>query len=226
MMRLLRKLLPDHPVFCRILRGPFRGARVRLNPRVSMRKIFGLYEHEVNEFVNSAMPLVTTLYDIGANDGYFTIGALQCFSRLGVSGQVFAFDPQSVACDQLNAAATPYRSRGQRVEVVQTFVDEPNAIGALSLDAYIKAAPDRPATNALIKIDVEGAEARVLRGASLLLSRSNYFLIELHSGALVDEVSTIFRDFDLPFEILSQRALPLIGRENRSTENWWLVSKI
>jgi hypothetical protein len=43
-----KQLLPNKPVRLRVLRGPFRGARVLMNPRHSLRKLVGVYEHELN----------------------------------------------------------------------------------------------------------------------------------------------------------------------------------
>ena len=54
---LLKSLLPDKPVPTRVLRGPFRGARIVMNRRESLRKIFGLYEHELNGWLNEALKI-------------------------------------------------------------------------------------------------------------------------------------------------------------------------
>ena len=45
---LLKLILPDRPLPTRILRGPFRDAVIVANRRDSLRKIFGLYEQELN----------------------------------------------------------------------------------------------------------------------------------------------------------------------------------
>jgi hypothetical protein len=59
----------------RIWRGPFRSARIVMNPRNSLRKIFGLYEHELNDWLEQALRWVSRVVDVGANDGYFTFGS-------------------------------------------------------------------------------------------------------------------------------------------------------
>jgi hypothetical protein len=139
-------------------------------------------------------------------------------------GSLFAFEPQEVACKEVDAALTKYRAAGIRAEVVQAFVDDHAADGVVTLDEFIGA--DHPVTRAFVKIDVEGAELRVLHGAAKLLTADNYFLIELHSRQLLDDVSALFRDRGLGFEIVHQRPLPVIGRESRAVDNWWLVSKL
>jgi hypothetical protein len=71
---LFASLLPNQPKLMRIMRGPFRGAVVVMNPRNSMRKAFGVYEHELNSWLEQVLRRVTRVLDIGANDGYFTFG--------------------------------------------------------------------------------------------------------------------------------------------------------
>src|SRR5690348_8664504 len=87
-------LLPNQPKPIRILRGPFRGAVVLMNPRTSMRKIFGIYEYELNSWLQQVLPCVARVLDVGANDGYFTFGCAAAFRRLGKAGEIIAFEPQ------------------------------------------------------------------------------------------------------------------------------------
>jgi hypothetical protein len=91
----LGSFLPDHPVATCILRGPFRGARVTINPPYSLRKVFGLYEHELNAWLETALWRVNRVLDVGANDGHFTFGCASAFRRLGKPGEIIAFEPQA-----------------------------------------------------------------------------------------------------------------------------------
>lgn len=91
----LKSFLPDYPVATRILRGPFRGARVTINPRYSLRKVFGLYEHELNAWLETALWRVNRVLDVGANDGHFTFGCAAALRRLGKPGKIIATEPQA-----------------------------------------------------------------------------------------------------------------------------------
>ena len=91
---LLKLLLPKRPMPTRIWRGPFRGACIVMNPRDSLRKILGVYEHELNPWLEQALRRVTRVLDVGANDGYFTFGCAAAFQRLGKAGEIVAFEPQ------------------------------------------------------------------------------------------------------------------------------------
>src|SRR5206468_3178901 len=131
----LKFLLADRPVLTHIWRGPFRGARLVINPRHSLRKVFGLYEHELNEWLAQALRRVTRILDIGANDGYFTFGCAAAFRRVGKAGEIIAFEPQprNVAILRESLAAQPETSI--RFEIVQTVVGRELRPGMTTLDA-------------------------------------------------------------------------------------------
>lgn len=226
MGRALKLLLPDRRLSCRILAGPFRGGRVWVNPRNSLRKLVGRYEHELNPDLLRILPRVEAVYDIGANDGYFTFGCLAWFARHGKpSAKVYAFEPQVELGPPLRAAAARAAAGGPpRVELTQAFVGRHEGSGTTTLDAFVRADPARPRLGVLVKIDVEGAEADVLAGAADLLHSGNFFLIEIHSRELIDVVSGQLRAAGLTPRLVEQRPHPLLGREYRSVDNWWLVA--
>src|SRR5262245_12377695 len=87
-------LLPNLPKPIRIVRGPFRGAIIVMNPRNSIRKILGIYERELNPWLEWVLPRVSRVVDVGANDGYFTFGCAAAFRRLKKTGGIVAFEPQ------------------------------------------------------------------------------------------------------------------------------------
>lgn len=217
-----RLLLPDHPVAMPVVRGPFRGATVLMNPRASMRKALGLYEHELNPWLSAALGRVRRVLDVGANDGYFTFGALAAFRRLGIDGQVVAFEPQAGLVRTLRAHALAQGIGPGRLRVVEALVGDRVGDGVTTLDALPEA--DRDAT--LVKVDVEGAELEVVAGASSWLHAGNFFVIEVHREAYLEELRRSFAARGLVLHRIDQRPLPLLGRETRDPDNWWLVSDL
>jgi hypothetical protein len=222
MMRLLKRILPDHPVPMPILRGPFRGATVVMNPRASMRKALGLYEHELNAWLGAALGRVRRVIDVGANDGYFTFGALAAFRRRGVRGQVIAFEPQGHLARTLREQAEAARLSPEHVRIVEAFVGNQVDEGMTTLDAL----PGEDRGGSLVKIDVEGAEIDVIAGAASWLRPDNLFVIEVHREEYLDALTRTFADRGLTLRRIDQRPLPLLGREMRDVDNWWLVSEI
>jgi Methyltransferase FkbM domain len=222
----LRNVLPDRVQPIRILRGPFRGAIIAMNPRNSLRKLVGLYEYELNGWLKTVLPRVTRVLDVGANDGYFTFGCAAAFCRLQKTGEIVAFEPQQQHIDELQeslgqqAGTTPIR-------LVQAIVGDAEKPGVTTLDSVKWERGNECArSHTLIKIDVEGAELEVLRGAQSWMNPSNYFVIEVHEEPYLEQISRLFAEHELRLNRIDQRPLPLLGREMRSKENWWLVSHL
>ena len=217
-------ILPDRIQPTRILRGPFRGAVISMNPRHSLRKLAGLYEHELNGWIKTVLPRVTRVLDVGANDGYFTFGCAAAFRRLSKTGEIVAFEPQQQHIDELRD------SLGQQagttlIRLLQSMVGDVEKPGFTTLDSVRWERGDESArSNTLIKIDVEGAELEVLRGAQSWMNASNFFVIEVHQEPYLEQISRLFAKHQLRLIRIDQRPLPLLGSETRSKENWWLVS--
>lgn len=221
MLKTLKRALPDRDIPMRVWRGPFRGARVVMNPRVSLRKIFGLYEHELNSWLEQTLRRVTRVLDVGANDGYFTFGCAAAFRRRGAAAEIVAFEPQARQVVALRASLEEQRTSGINFEVVQALVGRDALPGMTTLDALRRG----NRTNTLIKIDVEGAELDVIHGAHSWINPTNAFLIEVHRFEYLDLITRHFTERGISMLRLDQRPLPILGRGAREVDNWWLVSE-
>jgi hypothetical protein len=220
-------LLPNRPVRCRTILGPLRGGCPLLVPRTSLRYILGLYEHELNPWLKRSIPEVNTLWDIGANHGYFCFGVMAAWHRQGRRGNVHAFEPQNEVISLLNTASKWHSWPGINLNIEQCLVGRTPSEGCTSINDYIaRKCINIKNSRSLIKIDVEGAELEVLEGADMLVNDDNRFLVEIHSSALLQKVTEFFSSRGHRVDVVSQRALPLIGRECRDVDNWWVVSRI
>ena len=222
MLSLLKRALPDRPVPMRIWRGPFRGARVVMNPRASLRKCLGLYEHELNGWLEAALPRVTRVLDVGANDGYFTFGCAAAFRRRGIAAEIFAFEAQAKHVIELRDSIAAQDAGAVRIDVRHCFVGPMTNAGQFALDDL--AVPDR--TRTLIKLDVEGAEETVIAGAGSWLQPGNLFVIEVHRAEFIDRLQRTFASRGMALRLVQQQPLPILGREERAVDNWWLVSPL
>lgn len=219
-MRVLKALMPNRPVPMRIWRGPFRGARIVMNPRHSLRKVAGLYEHELNDWIERALGRVTRVIDVGANDGYFSFGCAAGLRRLGRTPEIIGIEAQRQHVDQLRASIA--RQPAGKIEMIHALAGPECRDGMITLDSLGTA--DRERT--LIKVDVEGAEEDVIAGAASWLTPSNLFLIEVHHERLLPRLVETFRARGLTLLQIDQRPLPFLGREERDVSNWWLVSDL
>jgi Methyltransferase FkbM domain len=225
----LKRLIPNRSIPTRILWGPFRGATICMNPRDNLRKIFGLYEHELNDWLGSVVRRVDTVLDVGANDGYFTFGCAAAFRRLHRSADILAFEPQADHFRQLEASLRSQPDDCVTIAAQQTFIGKAIASGITTLAAAARALPARALhrlRRALVKIDVEGAELDVIEGASEWLRPGHYFLIEVHEESYLAILKRRFADSGITLEQRDQRPLPFLGRERRVEKNWWLVSRL
>src|SRR5215213_9015124 len=118
----VKGLLPNKPVPTRIWRGPFRGARIVMNPRESLRKILGLYEHELNGWLEDALQRVTRVLDVGANDGYFSFGCAAAFRRLGKNGTITGFEPQEMHLRTLRESIAMQADQRIPIEIINAMV--------------------------------------------------------------------------------------------------------
>jgi hypothetical protein len=201
-----------------------------MNPRDNMRKIFGLYEHELNKWLTCVLQRVNTVLDVGANDGYFTFGCAAAFRRFERSADVLAFEPQPDHCRQLEASLRSQPDNRVNIAIEQTRVGKAIASGITTLDAAAERnfpgqTPHRP-RRALVKIDVEGAELDVIEGASGWLRPDHFFLIEVHEESFLAVLKRRFASVGMTLERRDQQPLPFLGRERRVEANWWLVSRL
>jgi hypothetical protein len=188
--------------------------------RSSLRKVFGLYEHELNPWLEQALRRVRRVIDVGANDGYFAFGAAAAFRRLAKPGEIFAFEPQARHVHELRESIGAQRTSDIRLEIIHALVGSEVTQGMTTLDAL--STGDRQDT--LVKIDVEGAELDVIAGASSWMDRSNLFVIEVHQKHFIADLQSSFAARGHRLVRVDQRPLPLLGREMRDVHNWWLVS--
>jgi FkbM family methyltransferase len=201
----------DRTVIIKELDGP-GSARlfVDLSDHViGLSIVRGAYEAEEVGFVRRALRPGDTAIDVGAHIGFFTMHMAAC---VGPSGRVYAFEPLDANADLLersiaenqfddrvvfqrgavgaaSGAATltfPHETLNSGGAYVLREGTAPLAgnltkdVGIVALDDVALRSPVR-----LIKMDVEGAEPQVVRGARRLIRRDRpVILSELHPTQL------------------------------------------
>jgi hypothetical protein len=224
---ILKSVFPDRVFPLPILTGPFRGATVHLHPRHALRKVLGIYEHELNGWVASVLPKVDTVIDIGANEGYFTLGSAAAFRRLEKRGEILAYEPEPEAFERLRLGTQRQQDSQVQVSIYKCFVGASVSSEMTTLNEIARQrGGSRLAANTLIKMDVEGAEIEVISGGSAWLNSTNYFLIEVHEEPFLATLTKTFATHGLRLKQVNQQPVPILGYEARSRLNWWLVSEL
>jgi FkbM family methyltransferase len=184
----VRRTLGGRPRVVRVLGGAARGVRLELDLGIEKEYWLGIYERDVQELLRREVGPGDVVYDVGAHVGFFAV----CAARLGARVYAFEVSPGNAARLRRNV-----QLNALPIEVVEAAVWESDcgvavasggsdrewivgpggSFPSVTLDSF--AAAHEPPT--LLKIDVEGAEAHVLRGASTVLAeRPPVILCEVH----------------------------------------------
>jgi hypothetical protein len=217
--------LSKKPVPLNILSGPFRGTRLILNPACSKRKIFGIYEHVLNPWLNQVLPQIEVVWDIGANDGYFTYGCAQAIKRHHKQGYIIAFEPALAQQPALPVPAAWTQYAGINFEFIPLFVGATCNDSTITLDKVYNERPLLQSKPSLIKIDVEGAEVEVLQGGTSLLEKPHHWVVEVHGDHLLEPVLNFFAKAKRTVDVHPPQPHWLLGPESRSIKTSWITTR-
>jgi hypothetical protein len=171
----------------RILGGLARGVWMDLDRSSHLRLICGVYEPSIRSFLSKYSIRAQVYYDIGANAGYYSL----LFASQEVAQQVHSFEPNPrlIADFEQNLKLNPGLS--PKITLHPTALGNGNigvALDELVCDGKVPW-PD------LVKIDVDGPEAEILRGSrEILRTQRAVWIVETHSAPLEQEVESIFHE--------------------------------
>jgi FkbM family methyltransferase len=203
-----------------ILQGPAQGLRWRVGAG-DHGCWLGSYELEAQLACFSILKAGDAAYDVGANAGFFSL----LMSRLvGPLGRISAFEPVASNVTELrqtlsrngvtnvdivnvavaNHTGTSRFSRGDSRFVGRLHDHGEDVVATMALDDAHGGGARAPR---LIKIDVEGAGADVIRGArQLLTGHRPTLLFELHGE---DELRAVERELDaVNYDIVDLQGVP------------------
>jgi FkbM family methyltransferase len=157
-------------------------------------------------------PMGGWVIDVGANIGVYTV---LCGSLVSPGGRVDAIEPnrgnystllRNIQINQLSEVARTHAlgawsgsasgelsnpERGAATWSVDAAVEGPVTLTAL--DQIVRDC-ERPVVD-ILKIDTEGSEVEILRGATETLRRTRRVIIETHSDELAQQVDSHLRSF-------------------------------
>lgn len=208
MIEWMHRLAPDRYVHVRVLRGALRGRPIELNLRYQMGYWLGLTEPDLQGVLATSIAPGDIIFDVGAEIGYFSLltavlaqtGHVYAFepnpANLAILNKNVAVNPD------LNLTVVPYAVGSERGEAAfLTFEEQRSVANASLLGRLAEASADSVSGQSvrvtvidldsfceewqvqpnLVKIDVEGAEASVLKGmAHLLMTCRPCLAIEVH----------------------------------------------
>lgn len=176
--------------------GLFRGLRLEIDFRCQTQLYVGLWERETYPYLSRAFERAAWLIDVGAGSGELALALL----ARRPEARAWAIEPDA----RCRAAITRNLGLNQgiaseRLVVLAALAGAADGPGVMRLDR-LPVLDGRPG---LVKIDVDGAERDVLRGAEGLLSRRDVsWLVETHSVELEQDCLDMFSSHGLATTII------------------------
>ncbi|MBW4575261.1 MAG: FkbM family methyltransferase [Aphanothece sp. CMT-3BRIN-NPC111] len=213
------------PIPLTILAGPFRGSRLILNPASSKRKLLGIYEHVLNPWLNQVIPQIQVVWDVGANDGYFTYGCAHAIKRHQHDVYIIAFEPGIAEQPALSVPAAWSQYADIHFEFIPLFVGATSDEKTITLDKAYDEHPSLHGKPSLIKVDVEGSEVEVLKGAASLLGEPHNWVVEVHGDHLLEPVLDFFAKANRTVDVHPPQPHWLLGSESRTIKTSWVTTR-
>jgi FkbM family methyltransferase len=206
---LVNRVLPDRPIVITVRSGAAAGTKLQIQPQREKYYWAGQHEVEVQRAIVELLRPGDTFWDVGAHIGFFSLIA----SRVVLpSGHVHAFEPYGPSRARLQTnldlnnagnvsvhpqaiAAEPGLARlyAARETPMWTLVREMGEDSSIEVSCTtIDEQADVLGKPTLIKVDVEGAEVDVLRGASRLFAseRPPSLIVEFTTDAMPLEAAS------------------------------------
>jgi hypothetical protein len=199
----------------RIPAGLAEGLRLEVDPAAPVHVYLGTAEVEIASHLRRLARPGVRCFDIGGHNAYYAMVLARLTGEPVVS---FEFDPDGIARMTRNLALNPSLSGRVRVEQAYLADEDDPAAGAARLDTLVR--QRGLPWPGLLKIDVEGAEAAVLRGAPRVLDHRPALVIETHGAEVERECADLLGERGYRVRVVSQRAR---FKEHRAPGNRWIV---
>ncbi len=212
-----RHLIPARSEWVRVQDGLAKGLWILIDIAIERTWWLGTHEPATQEALRQVLGPDKVMYDIGAHIGFYTLPA----ARLGVDVIAFEPDPESAARMRTHVDRNNFSNRVRVVEAAAWSSTSPSItfrrglprsqggvwwrnrqpvlatgevieVATICLDDFV--ASGGPAPH-IIKVDVEGSESEVLKGAiNILRNHHPVLIVEVHTVEEHTAVSQILED--------------------------------
>lgn len=221
-----RAVFEDQSQIVEVQTGIIQGMKLDLSPRSESGYYLGTHEPDLQESLPRFIKPGMTVFDIGANIGFFAVAAAKL---VGPSGKVVAFEPNPAVVERLRKNVE-LNGLAERVKIEQSAVGdfdgtaefcfalthlqgrfsdlpyvpqgaESTPVPCCKIDTYVTSTQVVPD---VVILDVEHAEGRALRGMQALLQRYKPLVfVEMHGQEAIREAygeitNADYRLFKLP----------------------------
>jgi hypothetical protein len=202
-----------------VLHGPFRQITLELSLQTEMQMYLGLFEKEIHFWIEGLTCNIATAIDAGAAYGEYTVFFLMKTN----ADAVYAFEPCTDLHGRLrNNLQLNSLKDTNRLKLFSHCLGSTASEGVMSLDSLLP----EIRFPCFIKVDVDGAEEEILKGAERLNQRQGVrWLIETHSHDLEIACETRLRRANFKTVIIPNAWWRAILSELRPlSHNRWLAA--
>jgi precorrin-6B methylase 2 len=188
----------DSDVVARIPAGMAAGLSMQVDPRLDAELARGCYESWMQEILYQVLEPGGSFCDVGAHIGFFSLSGARVVGR---SGDVVALesDPRNFGRLVRNVE----RNGMCNLKTLNVAAWSSPGKGRARLDALLSRPPD------VVKVDVDGAETEVLRGAGAILrSGRSTWLVKAHGADRLRQVAAMLSQSGYAPRVVREEAAP------------------
>jgi hypothetical protein len=201
--------------------GLLKGLNFPLNLKRQSQVYLGLYERETHGWIQKLTTAIRTFIDAGANNGQLTTFALLRTK----AEQVLAFEPETFQHEWIRKAIHANGGKdAEQLKIYPFFLGSKDNGTVRTVDSF----GPKIEYPCFLKVDVEGGEVDLLRGAKETLRGGDCRLVvETHTESKEQECIALLKELGYTVEIIPNAWWRAILPEDRPLgHNRWLAAYV
>jgi hypothetical protein len=194
----------------RVPMGMAAGVRLEIDDNGSVHTYLGTAELELARHVRRAARPGAVCFDVGGHDGWYAM----IFARL-TGAPVVSFEADASAVERIR------RNLGRNPSLLPLVTVRHEMVGEDTIDRLV--ADGTVPAPSLLKVDVDGGEVAVLRGArQVLVDHRPHVIVETHTAGLERDCGDLLVEAGYRPLIVPQRKR--FRQKRPAAHNRWLVA--